>query len=115
MSFAAPAFLAALALVPLVLAAHVAARRRARRYAVRFPGVATLAPLLPRASAWRRRVPLALFLTALAALSLALARPHATVAVPREQASIVLVTDVSRSMLADDVEPSRLDAARAAA
>jgi Ca-activated chloride channel homolog len=114
-SFAAPVFLAALALVPVVLAAHVAARRRARRYAVRFPGVATLAPLVPRASSWRRRVPLALFLAALAALSLALARPHATVAVPREQASVVLVTDVSRSMLADDVEPSRLDAARSAA
>ena len=60
-------------------------------------------------------MPLALFLAALAALSLALARPHATVAVPREQASVVLVTDVSRSMLADDVEPSRLDAARSAA
>ena len=115
MSFAAPIFLAALALVPVVLAAHVAARRRARRYAVRFPGIPTLAPLLPRASSWRRRVPLALFLAALAALSLALARPHATVAVPREQASVVLVTDVSRSMLADDVEPSRLEAARSAA
>ncbi|MEA2364071.1 MAG: Ca-activated chloride channel [Thermoleophilaceae bacterium] len=115
MSFASPVFLAALALVPLVLAAHVVARRRARRYAVRFPAVATLAPLLPRVSSWRRRLPLALFLAALAALSLALARPQATVAVPQEQASIVLVTDVSRSMLANDVEPSRLEAARSAA
>jgi Ca-activated chloride channel homolog len=114
-SFASPVLLATLALVPLVLLAHVAARRRARRYAVRFPAVATLAPLLPRVSSWRRRVPLALFLASLAALSVALARPHATVAVPREQASVVLVTDVSRSMLADDVEPSRLDAARSAA
>jgi Ca-activated chloride channel family protein len=114
-SFASPAFLAALALVPLALAAHVLSRRRARRYAVRFPAVATLAPLLPRASTWRRRVPLALFLASLAVLALALARPHATVAVPKEQASIVLVTDVSRSMLADDVDPSRLEAARAAA
>jgi Ca-activated chloride channel family protein len=114
-SFASPAFLAALALVPLVLLGHAAARRRARRYAVRFPGVATLSPLLPRVSTWRRRLPLALFLASLAALSLALARPHATVAVPREQASVVLVTDVSRSMMAEDVEPSRLDAAREAA
>jgi Ca-activated chloride channel family protein len=114
-SFAAPTFLAALALVPLALAAHMVARRRARRYAVRFPGVPTLSLLLPRVSSWRRRVPLALFLAALAVLSLALARPHATVAVPREQASIVLVTDVSGSMMADDVEPTRLDAARAAA
>jgi Ca-activated chloride channel homolog len=114
-SFASPAFLAALLLVPLALAVQVAARRRKRRYAVRFPGVATLSPLLPRVSTWRRRLPLALFLAALAALSLALARPHATVAVPREQASVVLVTDVSRSMMAEDVEPSRLDAAREAA
>ena len=70
---------------------------------------------MPRVSPWRRRIPLALFLAALAALALALARPHATVAVPREQASVVLVTDVSRSMLATDVDPSRLEAARSAA
>ena len=115
MSFASPVFLAALAIVPIALLAHVLSRRRARRYAVRYPGVATLAPLLPRVAGWRRQLPLALFLASLAVLALALARPHATVAVPKEQASIVLVTDVSRSMLADDVDPSRLEAARAAA
>jgi Ca-activated chloride channel family protein len=115
MSFASPAFLALLGLVPLALAAQALSRHRARRYAVRFPAVATLAPLLPRVPSWRRQVPVALFLASLAALSLALARPHATVAVAKEQASIVLVTDVSRSMLADDVDPSRLEAARAAA
>jgi Ca-activated chloride channel family protein len=114
-SFASPLFLLALVVVPLALGAHLLARRRARRYAVRFPGVATLAPLLPRVPSWRRQAPLALFLAALAAFALAMARPHATVAVPREQASIVLVTDVSRSMLAEDVEPSRLEAARDAA
>ena len=115
MSFAAPAFLAALALVPVALLAQMVFRKRARRYAVRFPGVPTLAPLLPRVSPWRRRIPLALFLAALTALVLALARPHATVAVPRQQASVVLVNDVSRSMLATDVEPSRMEAARNAA
>ncbi|HVD59209.1 MAG TPA: VWA domain-containing protein, partial [Thermoleophilaceae bacterium] len=115
MSFASPLFLAALVLVPLALGAQLLARRRSRRYAVRFPGVATLAPLLPRVPSWRRQAPLALFLAALTAFSVALARPHATVAVPREQASIVLVTDVSRSMLAEDVQPSRLEAARDAA
>jgi Ca-activated chloride channel homolog len=114
-SFASPLFLSALLVVPLALVAYFASRRRSRRYAVRFTGVPVLAPLLPRMSRWRRLVPLALFLSALAALALALARPHATVAVPREQATVVLVTDVSRSMLADDVDPSRLEAARAAA
>ena len=115
-SFASPVFLAALALVPLALGAYVLARRRARRYAVRFPGGRRRSRRCCRtASAWRRRLPLALFLAALAVLALALARPHATVAVPQEQASIVLVTDVSRSMLAEDVDPSRLEAARSAA
>jgi Ca-activated chloride channel homolog len=114
-SFAAPTFLAALALVPLAMLAYTALRRRARRYAVRFPGVPTLAPLLPSVSPWRRRIPLALFLAALAALALALARPHRTVAVPREQTAVVLVNDVSRSMLATDVDPSRMEAARDAA
>ena len=115
MSFDSPLYLLALAVVPLALLAYAGTRRRARRYAVRFPGVPTLAALVPRVSPWRRRLPLALFLAALAALALALARPHATVAVPREQASVVLVTDVSRSMLATDVDPSRLEAARSAA
>ena len=96
MSFASPVFLAALALVPAVLAAHVVSRRRARRYAVRFPAVATLAPLLPRVSSWRRRLPLALFLASLAALSLALARPHATVAVPQEQACLLYTSPSPR-------------------
>jgi Ca-activated chloride channel homolog len=114
-SFAEPAFLAALALVPLTVLAQIAGRRRARRYAVRFPGVATLATLVPQVSPWRRRVPLVLFCAALAALALALARPHATVAVPREQSTIVLVNDVSRSMLATDVDPTRMEAARNAA
>jgi Ca-activated chloride channel family protein len=113
-SFASPAFLLTLLLVPLAALAYVLARRR-RRYAVRFPGVATVASIAPRSSQWRRRVPLALFLAALAALALASARPNTTVAVPREEATIVLVTDVSRSMLADDVTPSRLDAARESA
>jgi Ca-activated chloride channel family protein len=114
-SFASPVYLAALALVPLALGAYLLAQRRRRRYAVRFPAVSVLAPLIPAAAAWRRRAPLALFLAALTALALALARPQATVAVPQEQASIVLVTDVSRSMLAEDVDPSRLEAARSAA
>ena len=115
-SFASPIYLAALApgaARARRLRAVAAARAASTRCAS--PRSATLAPLLPKASAWRRRLPLALFLASLAVLALALARPHATVAVPKEQASIILVTDVSRSMLAEDVDPSRLEAARSAA
>ncbi|HEX4805393.1 MAG TPA: BatA domain-containing protein, partial [Conexibacter sp.] len=73
MSFATPLGLLALALVPLALALHGASRRRARRYAVRFPAAATLALAAGRAPAWRRHVPIALLLAAIAALALALA------------------------------------------
>lgn len=115
MSFADPVFLLALLLVPAALAAHVASRRRARRYAVRFPAAATLALAAGRTPMWRRQLPIALLLAALAALALALAKPQRTVAVPIERASIMLVTDHSRSMMAEDVEPTRLAAARRAA
>lgn len=115
MTFGAPLGLLALALVPLALALHAASRRRARRYAVRFPAAATLARAAGRTPAWRRHVPLALLLASIAALALALAKPQRTVAVPVERASIMLVTDHSRSMMADDVSPSRLQAAKNAA
>ena len=115
MSFQAPLYLLALAVVPLALAALWVARRRAARYVVRFPALPTLASVAPRGPRWRRVVPPALLCLALAGLALALARPEATVAVPVERASVMLVTDTSGSMNATDVEPSRLAAAKAAA
>jgi Ca-activated chloride channel family protein len=114
-SFAEPSFLLALLLVPLALLAQVAARRRAQRHAVRFTAVSTLKLAIGTVPAWRRHVPAALALAALAALVLALARPQRTVAVPLKRASIMLVTDHSRSMFATDVTPSRLAAAKRAA
>jgi Ca-activated chloride channel family protein len=101
--------------VPLLLAAHVSARRRARRYAVRFPAVASVRVAAGTTPAWRRHLPAALALAAMAALALALAKPEHTVAVPIERASIVLVTDHSGSMAANDVDPTRLQAAESAA
>jgi len=114
MSFQAPLFLLGIAAVPLALAALALARRRPDRYAVRFPALPTLAAVTPRAGMWRRAVPTGLLCLALAVLAIALARPEATVAVPVERASVVLVTDTSGSMEATDVEPSRLAAAQAA-
>lgn len=114
-SFAQPAFLAALALVPIAIVALAISRRRARRYAVRF----TAAPSLKLAGAivpaWRRFLPAALALAAMSALVLALARPERTIAVPVDRSSIVLVTDHSRSMQAQDVDPDRMTAAKRAA
>ena len=115
MSFLSPLALLVLLAVPLALIAHVAAGRRRRRYPVRFPALATLAAVAAPEPRWSRHLPFALFALALAALAISLARPQRTVQVPVERASVVLVTDVSRSMSASDVSPTRLDAARSAA
>jgi len=115
MSFAAPIWLLGLALIPLILLALAVARRRARRYAVRFTALPALKAASGGAVAWRRRLPAALALAALAALVVAMAKPQRTVAVAVERASIMLVTDHSRSMQASDVKPDRLSAAQKAA
>jgi Ca-activated chloride channel family protein len=114
-SFATPIWLLGLALVPLALLAYQASRRRGSRYAVRYTAVPALKVAAGAVPAWRRHLPAALALAALAALVLALAKPQKTVAVPVERASIMLVTDHSRSMSATDVEPDRLSAAQRAA
>ncbi len=115
MSFASPLWLFALALIPLALLAYARARRRARRYAVRFTAVPTLRLAAGSTPAWQRHLPAALLLTAVAALALALARPHVNTRVPIQEASMVLVTDHSGSMASTDVSPTRLAAAESAA
>ncbi len=115
MSFASPLVLLSLAALPALAAGYAWLRRRPGRYSARFPGVPVLAGVVAVTPLWRRHLPAAVAAVALAALAIALARPHATVAVPVERASVVLVTDVSRSMLATDVDPSRMEAARGAA
>jgi Ca-activated chloride channel homolog len=114
MSFREPLLLLGLALVPLALAAYVAAQRRRRRFAVRYTNVDVLASVAARVG-WARHIPAALALLALAALVVALARPERTVAAEQNAATVVMVTDTSGSMLAHDVQPDRLTAAKAAA
>jgi Ca-activated chloride channel family protein len=114
-SFAAPLGLLALLAIPLLVLALYAARRRRTAYAVRFPAAGSLAVAAGADAPWRRWLPAALALAAIAALALALAKPQKTVAVPVEGASVVLVTDHSGSMSATDVEPDRLSAAENAA
>jgi Ca-activated chloride channel family protein len=114
-SFGAPLLLLFLLAVPAAIAAHVVALRRRRRYPIRFPALATLQAVMPREPVWRRHLPIGLLCAAIAALGFALARPQRSVAVAEEQASVVLVTDVSRSMSASDVSPTRLKAAQNAA
>jgi Ca-activated chloride channel family protein len=111
MTFAAPLLLLGLALVPLALAAYVVAQRRRRRYAVRYTNVDVLASVASRAG-WMRHVPALLALLALGALLIALARPQRTVAAEQRAATVMMVTDTSGSMLAKDIKPDRLTAAK---
>lgn len=115
MTFLAPLLLVALLLVPVLLGLYVWAQRRRGRYAVRFTNLDLLANLAPKRPSWRRHVPPVLYLAAVAFLVMGLARPSMVVAVPREDATVMLAIDVSGSMKATDVSPTRLDAARDAA
>ncbi|GHJ43953.1 UPF0353 protein [Catellatospora sp. TT07R-123] len=110
-----PWALAALLAVPLLLLARWLLRRRRKKLAVRVSSLALIRAAVPGPSAWRRRIPVLLFLTALAALGVGVARPHASMLVPTSSTSIVLAIDVSQSMCSTDVPPNRITAARAAA
>jgi Ca-activated chloride channel homolog len=110
-TFASPWFLWALLVVPLVLLAAVLLERRRSRYTVAFTNLDLLAQVAAKRRNPKRFLPLALLLAALAAASIGLARPFADVSVPSDRATVVLVVDVSGSMRANDIKPSRLDAA----
>lgn len=115
MSFDWPLALVALLAVPLLVGLYVVRERRRTAFAAGFANPALLPGVIDRAPGLRRHVPLVLLLLGFAAIVLGVARPHATVSVKREEATVVLAVDVSRSMKAEDVEPTRLDAARNAA
>jgi Ca-activated chloride channel family protein len=100
--------------VVALLVAYVVLQQRRSRYAVRLPGLDLLAAVAPKVG-WRRHVPAALMLLALAGTTTAFAQPTANVQVPREKATIIVALDVSASMAATDVSPDRLTAAKAAA
>lgn len=110
MSFERPWLLLTLLLVPAAVGLYLLAERRRMRYAIRFTNVDVLAGVM-RGRIWRPYVPMALFLLALAALCLGVARPQRTTLVPKDRATVILVVDVSRSMEAKDVKPSRIGAA----
>jgi Ca-activated chloride channel family protein len=115
MNFLAPQFLLGLLLIPVAIGFYLWAQRRRSKYAVRFTNLALLSNLTPRRPSWRRHLPSVLYLGAIAALLIGLARPTMVLQVPREDATVILTMDVSGSMRATDVSPTRLDAAKASA
>lgn len=115
MSFAAPLVLLALVALPLVIAAQGrAVRRRAhRRLALAQEGLVVTEPAARRR--WAAQLPFALFTVALALLVVGSARPQLNLGLPIRQGTVILAFDSSNSMRAEDVAPSRLEAAKAAA
>jgi Ca-activated chloride channel homolog len=114
MSFATPLVLLGLLVLPVLAWLYLSEQRRRRAAAAAFAAPAlqpSVAPLRPR---WRRHVPLAVAGLSLVALIVAAAKPQRTVAVPVERASIMLATDISSSMRAADVQPTRLAAVKSA-
>jgi len=115
MSFSSPFVLIALVAVPLLVGLYLLQEQRRRAAGARFAALGLLPNLVERVPAWRRHLPVAILLVALTAMIVGVARPHATVTVKKKEAAIILALDVSRSMSATDVRPSRFAAARSAA
>ena len=106
MDFIWPGLLFLLGLIPLLIAVYIWMLRRRRRFAVRYSSLALVREAIGRQSSWRRHIPFALFLLALASLVVAVARPVMVVTVPTDQTTIILTIDVSGSMRSRDVYPT---------
>jgi Ca-activated chloride channel family protein len=115
MSFQSPLALIGLVLVPVLVGLYIVRERRRESYASRFTTPALLPNLVDAAPGWRRHLPLALLSVALAAMIVGVARPHASVNVQREEATVLIAIDSSLSMSSQDIRPSRLIAAQRAA
>ena len=115
MNFLAAGRLWFLVPVVLLLGAYLFVQTRRHRYAMRFTNLDLLDSVAPERPAWRRHVPAAAFLLSLVLLTTAFARPARDTRIPRERATVIMAIDVSLSMEATDVEPTRIDAARDAA
>lgn len=110
-----PAFLFLLLLIPLLIIFYVVILRRRRRVVVRYSSLSLIREAQPNRSGWRRHMPFALFLIALASLIVSVGRPISIISVPTDQTTIILSIDVSGSMCQTDIQPTRLRAAEAAA
>src|SRR5437879_4430183 len=111
MTFQWPNMLWFLLLVPLLLAAYTWAQRRRQKYAVRFASLSLLKEAMGKGPGIRRHIPPALFMIALGVMIVGLARPEASVTLPKQEGTVILAIDVSGSMLADDLQPNRMEAA----
>jgi Ca-activated chloride channel family protein len=115
MQFASPAWLLLLLPVAALLSGYVIVQLRRKRFVARFTNVELLASVAPKRPGWRRHLTFALFVAALAVLTVGTAEPTGAVRVPRDRATVMVAIDVSLSMKATDVLPDRITAAKTAA
>jgi Ca-activated chloride channel family protein len=114
MSFRSPWLLVGLLAIPLLVGLYVSSQQRRRAYAVRFTNLALLNQVMGKGPGFRRHLPAILFSAGVAGLLLSIAGPQATIRIPKGQTSVMLAVDVSGSMAATDVQPTRIEAAIAA-
>lgn len=104
-----------LLLIPLLIVVYILLQRRRQKYALRYASLSLVKEAMGRGPGWRRHIPAAIFLIALTFMIIALARPEATTLVPSAEGVIMLTIDVSGSMIATDLQPNRMEAAKTAA
>ena len=115
MKFIWPTLLVTLLAVPLLLLVYFRLQARRRKFAARFGSMGLIQNASGRGMGLRRHIPVMLFLAGISVLLFSLARPQATVSVPKIEGTVILTFDVSGSMVADDLKPTRMEAAKAAA
>ncbi|MEW5720692.1 MAG: VWA domain-containing protein [Chloroflexota bacterium] len=115
MQFLSPDMLWLLLLIPALIGAYILAQRRRARYALRYSSLSVIREALGKRPGLRRHIPPLFFLCGIGLMLFAAARPFGVVTLPKQQATVILTLDVSGSMRANDMKPTRLEAAKAAA
>src|SRR5574341_177363 len=115
MSFVWPSLLLLLLCVPLLILLHFRMQQRRRKFAAHFGSLGLVHDAMGSGPGLRRHIPATVFLGGVTILLISLARPQATLNLPRVEGTVILTFDVSGSMAADDLKPTRMEAAKAAA
>jgi Ca-activated chloride channel family protein len=115
MTFLWPGNLFLVLAVPALIVAYIWAQRRRQKYALRYASLSLVREALGKGPGRKRHIPPALFLAALLFMAIGTARPETVVIVPVQEGTVILALDVSGSMLAEDLKPNRMEAAKEAA
>ncbi|MEJ2304131.1 MAG: VWA domain-containing protein [Anaerolineales bacterium] len=115
MTFIWPTLLLLLLVVPLLIGLYIRMQLRRRQIAANLGSLGFMQAAEGGQLGWRRHIPQAIFLVGLAIMVVALARPETVVSLPRREGTVILAFDVSGSMAAEDMQPTRMEAAKAAA